>query len=211
MTPFTYLGVPLFQGKPKTAHLQPILDRIKRKLSAWKGSPVSIMGRMQLVKSIIPGMLMYNFHIYPWPISLLKIIDICTKKIVTVAWHKVCSPEIEGGLGIRSLRLINEAAQLKLSWELLSTNKDWAVLLRARHLRHKMSILHYVKLSIWSAIKKILPTLKEHSCWLLGNGKQINLWHDKCPTRPEPIQMLLIGLCRSGLCKFYFIIQINQI
>lgn len=31
--PFNYLGVPIFKGKPKAFHLQPIADRIKLKLS----------------------------------------------------------------------------------------------------------------------------------------------------------------------------------
>ncbi|XP_019450635.1 PREDICTED: uncharacterized protein LOC109352905 [Lupinus angustifolius] len=35
--PFNYLGVPVFQGKPKAIHLQPIADRIINKLAKWKG------------------------------------------------------------------------------------------------------------------------------------------------------------------------------
>lgn len=62
--PFLYLGCPIFQGKPKVIHFQMISDRIKIKLSSWKGSLLSIMGRVQLVKSIIHGMLVYSFHIY---------------------------------------------------------------------------------------------------------------------------------------------------
>lgn len=77
--PFTYLGVPIFKGKPRVAHLQPIADRIKAKLAAWKGYLLSIMGRLQLVKSIIHGMLAYNFHVYCWPIKLLKSIDMHQK------------------------------------------------------------------------------------------------------------------------------------
>ncbi|XP_019430034.1 PREDICTED: uncharacterized protein LOC109337509 [Lupinus angustifolius] len=51
--PFNYLGVPLFIGKPRRIHLQPIGDRILNKLSTWKGACLSIMGRVELVKSII--------------------------------------------------------------------------------------------------------------------------------------------------------------
>jgi hypothetical protein len=32
--PFNYLGVPIFRGKPKTIHLQPIADKVKAKLAA---------------------------------------------------------------------------------------------------------------------------------------------------------------------------------
>ena len=36
--PFTYLGVPIHKGKPKYVYLQPIAEKIKTKLSAWKSS-----------------------------------------------------------------------------------------------------------------------------------------------------------------------------
>lgn len=124
--PFNYLGVPLFKGKPRKIHLKPIADKIIAKLASWKGSLLSIMGRVQLVKSVIHSMLLYSFHVYSWPISLLKQLDNCirifiwegdvkVRKLVTVAWKKVCSPTNEGGLGIHSLRALNEAALLKLS------------------------------------------------------------------------------------------------
>ncbi|XP_057808979.1 uncharacterized protein LOC131023456 [Salvia miltiorrhiza] len=35
--PFTYLGVPIFRGKPKASHLRAILDRIINKFARWKG------------------------------------------------------------------------------------------------------------------------------------------------------------------------------
>lgn len=124
--PFIYLGVPIFQGKPKSSYLKPIVDRIKTKLASWKGVMLSIMGRIQLVKSIIHGILVYSFHVYAWPKSLLKQLDtwirsfiwsgdIYTRKLVTVSWEKLCCSFEEGGIGLRSLRAINEAAMLKLS------------------------------------------------------------------------------------------------
>ena len=47
--PFSYLGILLFKGKPKTTHFRPIFDKIKAKISAWKGKLLSIMGRVQFV------------------------------------------------------------------------------------------------------------------------------------------------------------------
>ncbi|XP_024156000.1 uncharacterized protein LOC112163980 [Rosa chinensis] len=35
--PFTYLRVPIFQGRPKQRHLQHIVDKIRCKLTSWKG------------------------------------------------------------------------------------------------------------------------------------------------------------------------------
>jgi len=69
--PFAYVGLPLFKGKPKASFMRPILDKIQHKLTLWKGKLLSIMGRVQLVNSVIESMLIYSFHIYRWPRSLL--------------------------------------------------------------------------------------------------------------------------------------------
>ncbi|MCI27995.1 RNA-directed DNA polymerase (Reverse transcriptase), partial [Trifolium medium] len=60
--PFNYLGVPIFKGKPKVFHLQPIADKIKMKLSAWKASLLSMAGRVQLVR----GGEMYQEFLMEW-------------------------------------------------------------------------------------------------------------------------------------------------
>ena len=48
--PFTYLGVPLFKGRPKKEYLLPISDSIKLKLTSWKGKSLFMVGRLTLIK-----------------------------------------------------------------------------------------------------------------------------------------------------------------
>ena len=48
--PFTYLGVPLFKGRPKKEYLLPISDRIKLKLTSWKRKSLFMVGRLTLIK-----------------------------------------------------------------------------------------------------------------------------------------------------------------
>lgn len=66
--PFNYFGVPIFKGKPTRRHLYCVADKIKCKLASWKGSILSIMGRIQLVNSVIHGMLLYSFSVYAWQV-----------------------------------------------------------------------------------------------------------------------------------------------
>lgn len=60
-------------------------------------------------------MLNHNFMVYAWSINLIKTVDQCvrnfiwsgdvySRKVVNVAWNKVCKPIKEGGLGICSFR-----------------------------------------------------------------------------------------------------------
>lgn len=141
--PFTYLGCPIFRGKLRVSHFKTITDRIKTKLATWKGTSLSIMGRVQLVKSIIHGMLVYSFHVYMWPRRLLRSLntwiknfiwsgDVFTRKVCTVPWNTVCRPWLEGGLDIKLTQLINDAFMLKLAWNLFSTNSQWATLFKSR-------------------------------------------------------------------------------
>ncbi|PNX74366.1 ribonuclease H [Trifolium pratense] len=55
--PFTYLGVPIFKGRPKKIHFQSPADKVKAKLAGWKASLLSMAGRVQLIKSVIQACL----------------------------------------------------------------------------------------------------------------------------------------------------------
>lgn len=74
--PFTYMGVPIFRGRPQASYFQPIVDKIRVRLSSWMGSILSMAGRLQLLKSVFNSMLVYNFQVYEWPISLLRRLEL---------------------------------------------------------------------------------------------------------------------------------------
>jgi ribonuclease HI len=182
-----YLGVPIFRGKPKAVYFQPIVDKVKLKLASWKASLLTYAGRIQLVKSVIQSMLIYSITTYSWPVSLIKELerymrnfiwsgDLLVKKVVTVSWNKVCSPVDEGGLGIRSLSNLNKASNLKLFWELIISNNQWASVLRSRVIRGNGFINYHIYSSIWSGIKSQAQIISQNTRWLLGNGKSINFW-----------------------------------
>lgn len=127
----------IFKGKPRKSHILPIANKFKTKLATWKGSLLSIMGRVQSIKSIIHGMIVYCFHCYAWPKSLLKTIEgwirnfiwvgeVNSRKLVIVSWKTLCSSFAEGGLELWSVRRINEAATLKLCWNLVTFYDQWS-------------------------------------------------------------------------------------
>jgi hypothetical protein len=188
--PFVYLGVPIFKGSPKVAYFQPMADKIKAKLAAWKASLLSVAGRIELVKSVVQSMLIHSITVYSWPISLLKGLerwiknfiwsgDIYQRKLVTVAWKFFCKPYDEGGLGIKSLITLNEASNLKLCWDFLVSQEDWAVLLRARTIRNGSSINHHIFSSLWGSMKSEFKNVMDNSSFLLGDGNLINFWKDR--------------------------------
>ncbi|GAU35044.1 hypothetical protein TSUD_30100 [Trifolium subterraneum] len=187
--PFNYLGVPIFKGRPRVAFLQPVADKIKAKLAAWKASLLSIAGRVQLVKSVIQSMLVYTISIYAWPISLLRELerwiknfiwsgDINQRKLFTVAWKKVCKPYSQGGLGLRSLIILNEASNLKLCWDLFNSREQWAIILRSKTFRSRRCINHHIHSSLWSSVKAEYNVVLENSHFIIGDGSTIYFWSD---------------------------------
>ena len=187
--PFNYLGCPVFKGKPKCIYFQAITDKIKVKMATWKGVMLSIMGRVQLVKSIIHSMLVYSFHIYMWPRKLLQRIDswiknfiwsgdILTRKVCTVSWKRMCHPWAAGGLDLKSTHLINESLMLQLAWQFTSGNSQWSQLLRQRYLSHGHPIQRYIKSSVWCGIKEHMGMVVSNSLWIVGTGDNIQFWSD---------------------------------
>lgn len=45
-TPFNYIGVPIFEGKARSHHIQIRANRILAKPSTWKFHLLSMMGRV---------------------------------------------------------------------------------------------------------------------------------------------------------------------
>nr|ABD32279.2 reverse transcriptase, putative [Medicago truncatula] len=187
--PFFYLGCPIFKGKLKGIYFQSIVDRIKVKFAIWKCTLLSIMGRVELVKSIIHGMLVYSFQIYMWPRRLLHQLDswiknfiwsgdIYTHKVCTVSWKVMCRPWAAGGLDIKPTCLINESLILLLAWQFSTADSQWAALMHHRFLKHGTPLQHYFLSSMWGGIKEHLSTISSNSIWIVGTGANINLWTD---------------------------------
>ncbi|XP_050379729.1 uncharacterized protein LOC126797093 [Argentina anserina] len=75
--PFTYLGVSIFQRRPKRVYFQDIANRVRCKLSSWKGYLLSQAGRLQLIQSVIKRILVYSFQIYEGPAGLFHDLQSC--------------------------------------------------------------------------------------------------------------------------------------
>ena len=80
--PFTYLGVPLFIGAPKKKWLQAIANRILSNFDKWKGTTLSMAGRLALINSVIYSSFLHSFMVYRWPSQLLKHMEKCIRNFL---------------------------------------------------------------------------------------------------------------------------------
>lgn len=112
-------------------------------------------------------MLIHSISVNSWPVSLLKDIerwvrnfiwsgDTKKRKLVIVAWHKCCKPLKEGGLGLKWLTKLNEASNLKLCWDLMTSQETWAMLLKSRVFNKNGPIKSHICSSLCSSVKVVV-------------------------------------------------------
>ncbi|XP_058739152.1 uncharacterized protein LOC131611042 [Vicia villosa] len=140
--PVRYLGVPLSSKKLSLNQYLPLVDKITSRIRHWSSKMLSYAGRVQLVRSVIGSITQYWMLNFPLPKSVLKQINtICrtfvwtgkseTSRKSLVAWHKVCSPRKQGGLGLLNLAIWNQVTLLKCLWNIC--NKSDSLWIRWIH------------------------------------------------------------------------------
>lgn len=80
--PITYLGVKLHQKRLTFHDWQPLITKIEKKLQTWKGSLLSLCGRIILLNSVISAIPLYWLFIYKIPVKVRLAIDRIRKKIL---------------------------------------------------------------------------------------------------------------------------------
>jgi len=120
-----------------------------------------MMGRIQLVNSVIGGTVQYSFKIYKWPVNLIKERNIRnfiwtgsrdTRALVTTKWSKICKHKNEGGL--INLKTQNQVVMMKLTY-----NQNMCTdLLRKIFLNKKgmFTFLHFFYLSMYSPLMMVI-------------------------------------------------------
>lgn len=151
--------------------------------------------------SPIPSHAMTCFQL---PVSLIKRIQSAVtrfwwddslgkRKMAWIAWSDLTKPKALGGLGFRDFQRYNEAALAKLSWRLFKKPDS----LLGRMLKGKYysngDILSCEISSAashgWRSVLVGRALLVKNLGWMVGNGKDINIWYDplldlstqKCP------------------------------
>jgi hypothetical protein len=116
--PIKYLGVPLHFEKPRREDIQPLVDKILKKIYGWRGKLLSHAARVMLFHTCIASI----------PVYLLSFINFPKWAIKTIAsqmanclwndnedrhrwhlanWESVSMKKEFGGLGIPNLRDLN--------------------------------------------------------------------------------------------------------
>lgn len=110
--PIRYLGLPLMCRKLKVAEHSPLIEKISARFNSWAVRSLSFAGRVQLIASVISGIINFWISTFILPLGCIRRIEsLCSRFLwsgridkqgmVKIAWSQVCLPKVEGGLGLR--------------------------------------------------------------------------------------------------------------
>ncbi|GJY98969.1 putative RNA-directed DNA polymerase, eukaryota, reverse transcriptase zinc-binding domain protein [Tanacetum coccineum] len=69
--PFVYLGLPIGANMNKTCNWKPIIEKFRKRLTAWKARSLSFGGRLTLVKSVLGSLGTYYFSLFKAPKNVI--------------------------------------------------------------------------------------------------------------------------------------------
>jgi hypothetical protein len=125
--PLKYLGLPLGASLKTKSIWDDVVGKIERRLASWKQLYLSKGGRVTLIKNTLSNLPTYFLSRFPIPSCVANRIEKLHRdflwggvgeefKYHLVSWSEGCSPILEGGLGIRNLRIFNKALLGKWLW-----------------------------------------------------------------------------------------------
>ncbi|KAK4384462.1 hypothetical protein Sango_3058400 [Sesamum angolense] len=95
---------------------------------------------------------------------------------------QICKPKAEGGLGMRSLVIMNQALILKQMWRILQNDGSsiWVDWIQRYRLRHStLWIFNRTTGSwCWKKMIKLRPILQRGVNYKVGDGSSFSLWQD---------------------------------
>jgi hypothetical protein len=75
-TDFTYLGIPIFNAKPKVSNWGPLIEKLQAKIKAWGASWLNLAGKTVLLKSVLASMLVFQGSLLLAPSTVLGKIEV---------------------------------------------------------------------------------------------------------------------------------------
>ncbi|XP_010527341.1 PREDICTED: uncharacterized protein LOC104804698 [Tarenaya hassleriana] len=192
--PVKYLGVPLNPTKLSKSDFQPLLEKIKSKLTAWSIQYLSYAGHIQLISTVIYGLINAWSQIFALPKFFLKEVDsLCSSFLWKgshqasgghrISWVTICMPKAEGGLGLRRLEDFNLVFRLKLIWLIFAKGGSlWVAWIKQNVFKSNNFWICKPSNRLSWILRKLL-SLKETVCKFLkvklGNRRNTSFWYDQ--------------------------------
>lgn len=143
--PIRYLGLPLTTRSFTSLDYEPLIDKIRSRMLCWSNKGLCFAGRLQLIKSVIAGIVNFWSAAFILPAKCMDAIEsMCSVFLwlgsptqthkAKVSWEDLCYPKEEGGLDVRRFRDSSKVFALNLIWRLFTQDSSLWVIWTRRYL-----------------------------------------------------------------------------
>lgn len=185
--PMKYLGVPLHFEKLKREDIQPLVDKMLKRIASWRGQLLSYAGRVVLIKACVSSIPIYLLSFIKFPKWAIKILNShlanCLwidnegrNKIHLANWEGITMMKEYGGLGIPNLRDLDIC--LLASWLKrynIDEDKLWKQLIDHKYRTNNPNIFCSTTVGTSQFFKGFMfaaMAAKFGYKWKIGNGKK---------------------------------------
>ncbi|KAK4401746.1 hypothetical protein Sango_0915300 [Sesamum angolense] len=162
---------------------------------AWKGI---------LIKAVLQAIPTYAMGVFRLPVGVISDIQsLCAdfwwhnrgqRKVRWIAWAKLCSRSLSGGLGFWELRAFNQAMLAKQCWHILTNPTSFlGCLLKAWYFPHSSFLdaqLTSQPSLTWRSLLSARPLLTAGIRWQVGSGSSIRVWGSPWIPRPTSFRSI---------------------
>jgi len=207
--PILCLGFPLSIGSLRRSQWLPLIEKVQRRLTGWKGRLLSLGERITMVDTVLYAISTYFLSFFQLPRWVEKDIDSIMRKFLwnrgnvdikgfsLVNWKCVCKRKEFGGLGVINLRDFNRALLLKW-WQrlFLEPGWKWASLISHNYGPRSgwwsgMPANSASSSSFWKGMLSVKDIFFQATAKEIRNGRTTQFWRDKwCSTVPLGVLFL---------------------
>jgi len=159
----------------------PLISKVDKQLAGWKATLLNHAGRLVLLNAMLDGMPAHLMSALFLPAGTVDALDGRRRAFLwsgqdtvhgsqgLVAWEKVCTSKLEGGLDVKQISVQNACLLLKLLHRLHHpAGSSWASWVRQRVDVHTLD--GDVHGAHWDAIRSLLPAYRQITHVVVHNG-----------------------------------------
>jgi len=194
--PFCYLGLPIGINPRRKVVWEPIIRKFEARLNKWNQRNISMASRITLINVVLTALPLFYLSFFRAPIAVINRLtaiqrhflwggNLEGKKIAWVAWRQVCASREMGGLGIKDIKVLNNALLIKWKWLVFhQSDQLWSRILVSKYKGwrglEEGPAKHYFS-HWWSDLRAInqhqsMADVSKQFNWKVGNGDQILFW-----------------------------------
>jgi hypothetical protein len=191
--PFKYLGVPLHFEKLKREDVQPLVDKLIKRVAGWRGKLLAYSSRLTLIQSCLASIPVYLLSCIKFPKWTIKLLETQMAHYLwnnneechryhLANWKHVAMEKDFGGLGVPSLRELNIC--LLGSWVrryAQDKEKIWKLLVDFKYNTSNPNIFTCRSSGVsnfWSGVLWAANVARMGYRWQVGDGVSIRFWED---------------------------------